>query len=329
MRAAGIGLWFPAMEPETSSPKPRAVFFGTGEIARPAFHALLARRDIAVIGLVTQPDKPVGRHQVLASPAIKDDALAAGVEVWQPEKARDITGTLAALEPDIFIVMAYGQILPQALLDVPRLACWNLHASLLPRHRGASPIQAALLAGDSESGVTVMHVARALDAGDIVLAEKITLAPGETGGELHDRLAQLAPIVMNHALDLLLAGSAPRVPQDPALVTVLGKLERRDGVLDWTGSAVDVARKIHAFHPWPGTSTRLPGGKLLKIFPPVAAMETPGPPGRVLESGPDHITVGCGSGSLRIHAVQPDGKRRMGIADFLHGHALPKGQVLG
>ena len=297
----------------------RAVFFGTGDIARPAFASLAGRADITLCGLVTQPDKPVGRHQVLTPPAIKTDALAAGVPVWQPERAGDMTDALAALAPDVFLVMAYGQILPQRLIDVPRLVCWNLHASLLPRHRGASPIQAALLAGDPESGVTVMHVVRALDAGDNVLAARLPVLPGETGGSLHDRLAALAPVAMNKAIDLLVAGRAPRTPQDPALVTVQGKLGRADGELDWHQPAGILARKIHAFDPWPGTSARMEGGKGMKIFPPIAVEEGFGRPGETLAAGPDGLVVACGSGALRITTVQPEGKRRMTVAEYLRG----------
>lgn len=309
----------------------RAVFFGTGDIARPSLRALAAYPGIELLGLVTQPDKPVGRHQTLTPPALKSDALALGLPVWQPEKARNFTAELAALGADFFVVMAYGQILPKALIDLPRVACLNLHASLLPRHRGASPIQAALLAGDAETGITVMHIAPELDAGDIVLAEKTPIFPGETGGQLHDRLAEVAPVAMVRALDGLLAGSAPRTPQDPALVTVLGKLERSDGRLDWSADAPSLARRIHAFDPWPGTFTTLPGGKSLKIHAPAAVVDSAGSaaPGTVLASSPATLRVACGSGALELAVVQPEGKRRMAAADFLRGHPLPPGTRLG
>ena len=310
----------------------RAVFFGTGDIARPAFAAMMARPDITMLGLVTQPDKPVGRHQILTPPAIKSDALAAGVNVWQPEKARDLVPMLGDLHADVFMVMAYGQILPQALIDLPRLACWNLHASLLPRHRGASPIQAAILAGDEATGVTVMHVARALDAGDIVLAEATTIHPGETGGELHDRLATLAPVAMNRALDALAAGNASRTPQDGNLVTVLGKLERADGQIDWSLPATSLARKIRAFAPWPGTFTRDPAGKILKLHPPVQIEDPPADapmqPGTLLAADARGLLVACGEGGLRLTSLQPEGKRRMDAADFLRGHPLVPGTLL-
>jgi methionyl-tRNA formyltransferase len=320
------------MPPSQSSNSPRrAVFFGTGEIARPAFQALAAYPGIELLGLVTQPDKPVGRHQILTPPAIKSDALALGLPVWQPAKAKAFIDELAALAADLFVVMAYGQILPQRLIDLPRLACLNLHASLLPRHRGASPIQAAILAGDTETGITVMHIALELDAGDMVLAETTPILPGETGGQLHNRLADLAPVAMRRSLDSLLAGTASRTPQDPSLVTVLGKLERADGRLDWSRDAAELARRVHAFDPWPGTFTTLPDGKILKIHAPAEAVEIESAslPGTVLVSDGSALLVACGKGALRLRQVQPEGKRRMSVADFLHGHSLPSGMRLG
>ncbi len=307
----------------------RALFFGTGDIARPAFQALRERPDVELLGLVTQPDKPVGRHQVLTAPAIKGDALAMGLAVWQPEKAGQLADDWRVLSPDIFVVMAYGQILPKALIDLPTQVCWNLHASLLPRHRGASPIQAALLAGDRETGVTVMHVVRALDAGDIVLAESLEIKSGETGGQLHDRLAALAPVAMNRALDLLVEGQAPRTPQDPEQVTVLGKLERGHGHLDWTRPADELARRIHAFDPWPGTFTHLPGGKVLKIYPPVEVESATKPAGEIIAADAPGLLVACGKDALLIRNIQPEGKKRMTAADFLRGHQLPPSAVLG
>lgn len=320
----------PMPPPAPIRPPLRAVFFGTGDIARPSLRELADHPGVELLGLVTQPDKPVGRHQTLTAPAIKSDALALGLPVWQPGKAGEILGSLAELRAELFLVMAYGQILPQRLIDLPGLACLNLHASLLPRHRGASPIQAAILAGDAETGITVMHVVRELDAGDIVLAESTPILPGETGGQLHDRLAELAPRAMRRALEALLAGTAPRTPQDPSLVTALGKLERADGRIDWSADAATIARRIHAFDPWPGTFTTLPGGKCLKIHAPaVVVASTAAAPGTVLESGETALRVACGAGALDLAQVQPEGKRRMPAADFLRGHPLPPGTRLG
>ena len=307
----------------------RTVFLGTGDIALPSFALLAGDPGIDLVALVTQPDKPAGRHKILKAPQIKLAAQESGVEVLQPEKAREALPRLADLRADLFVVMAYGQILPQTLLDLPRLACWNLHASLLPRHRGASPIQAAILAGDTETGVTVMHVAKELDAGDIVLAERTPIGQGETGGQLHDRLAGLAPAALARALDHLRQGNPPRRPQDTSLVTYLGKLTREHGHLDWTKSAAALERMIRAFDPWPSTFATLPDGKHLKVFPPVAVADDAGSPGAVLSAGPEDLVVACGQGALRLQVVQPEGGRRMPVADFLRGHSLAAGALLG
>jgi methionyl-tRNA formyltransferase len=304
----------------------KTVFFGTGDIALPAWRRVLAGPDTEVVALVTQPDRPAGRHHRLRAPAIKLEAQAAGVEVMQPERARDAIPRLVETGADLFVVMAYGQILPRALLALPRLACWNLHASLLPRHRGASPIQAAVLAGDRESGVTVMHVAPELDAGDIVLARALELAADETGGSLHERLAELAPHALAAALSLLACGRAPRVPQDPGRATYLGKLERHDGEIDWTRPAAELERRIRAFDPWPSSWTLLPDGRVLKIFPPVAVDAGAGlAPGEV-RAGDAGLAAGCGDGkALVLGGVQAENGRRMSAAAFVRGHPMPQG----
>ena len=307
----------------------RVVFLGTGDIALPSLGHLLSDPDVAVVALVTQPDKPAGRHKLLKTPHIKEAARAAGVEVLQPAKARDAIPRLVELAADLFVVMAYGQLLPQRLLDLPRLACWNLHASLLPRHRGASPIQAALRAGDAETGVSVMHVARELDAGDIVLAERTPIRPGETGGQLHDRLAELAPLALAKALACLRTGAVPRTPQDPSLVTYLGKLTREHGRIDWNLPATALERAIRAYDPWPSSFTSLPDGRPLKVFPPTVVVEAGAVPGTVLAAGPGGIVVACGRDALRLTFVQPEGRRHMTTDEFLRGHALAVGARLG
>jgi methionyl-tRNA formyltransferase len=302
----------------------RIVFFGSGEIAIPAFRRLIDG-GLAPLALVTQPDKPAGRHRELTPPPIKREALAAGVAVLQPESVREEStlADLRAMAPDLIVVMAYGQILPKALIAIPRLACINLHASLLPRHRGASCLQAAIDEGDAESGVTVMHVVPKLDAGDVIHALAIPLSGRETGGDLHDRVAELAAEALWQALPGILAGSAPRLPQDPARATYAPKLERDHGRLDWSWPAARLERRIRAYDPWPGTWTTC-GGKRLKIFPvrsidPAAA----GPPGSVVVEG-GRIFVSCGEGRLELNGVQPDGARRMPASDWIQGmRSLP------
>ena len=298
----------------------RLIFIATGDIALPSFRHLLENGP-RPLALVTQPDKPTGRHQTMTPPAIKVEALAVGIPVYQPEKIGDITADLAALDPEILVVMAYGQILRKNILNLASKAIINLHASLLPKYRGAACIQAAIDEGDAESGITAMHVVRELDAGDMILAKSITIAPNETGGSLHDRLADLSPAVLAEALESLTAATVLRIPQDSAASTYVSKLERDHGKLDWTQDAAAVERRIRAYDPWPGTYTvAIEGGneKRLKIFPPTCVVDMNLSPG-TLSISDGQLTVGCGSGALRLESVQPDGSRRMSAADYLRG----------
>lgn len=313
---------------------PRTLFLGTGDIAVPALDFLIHHDAVAVTGLVCQPDKPVGRKQILTPPATKVLAERHGLPVFQPERLRRNVDLIADLRPDLIIVMAYGQIIPQAVLDLPPLGCWNLHASLLPKHRGAAPIQAAILEGDHESGITVMGVEAGLDSGPMLLYEKLTLQPDETGGSLHDKLAALAPIALGRALPSILSGNPAVTVQDPALATHIGKLDRSHGILDWTQPAATLDRRIRAFHPWPGTSTTLPDGTVVKIFPPVipgAPDESSGCPlpGTLLAVASDHLLFATGQGTLRIHELQLPGSRRMSVRDHLAGHPHAVGEVWG
>jgi methionyl-tRNA formyltransferase len=313
----------------------RIVFMATGDIALPAFQQLLGDARWQVVGLVTQPDKPVGRHQELTAPRIKLEALAANIPLIQPlrVKRRDPLAWIAALEPDVIVVMAYGQLLPSALLEMPRLACINLHASLLPRHRGASCIPAAILAGDSDSGITVMHVSPGMDEGDVILRMPIPLAADETGGSLHERIAQLAPAALLEALALLDATAAGREPQDNAAATHAPKLDRGVGELDWSQPAEQLERRIRALDPWPGTFTTAPDARgrprRLKIFPATRVANGSGAPGTLLAISPEGIEVACGSGSLLLAEIQPDGGRRMPATQAAHGARWSPGTRFG
>lgn len=298
----------------------RLIFIATGDITLPSFRHLLENGP-RPLALVTQPDKPVGRHQTLTPPAIKVEAIAAGIPVYQPEKIGDITEELAALDPQILVVMAYGQILRKNILTLATQAIINLHASLLPKYRGAACIQAAIDAGDAETGITVMHVVRQLDAGDMIVTKSIPIAADETGGTLHDRLADLAPLALAEALGNLAAGTAARIPQDDAASSYIPKLEREDGKIDWSQEAAALERRVRAYDPWPGTYTLATEGgqaKRLKIFPPVTVLQQDGPSGEV-STVDGKLVVGCGSGSLLLEIVQPDGGRRMSAADYLRG----------
>ncbi len=298
----------------------RLVFIATGDIALPAFRHLL-NVGPKPLALVTQPDKPVGRHQQMHPPAIKTAAIDAGIPVLQPKKIGDATSEIAALNPDILVVMAYGQILKNDILTLPKQAIINLHASLLPKYRGAACIQAAIDAGDRETGITSMHVVRELDAGDMIVAKSISIEPEETGGKLHDRLAQLAIPVLDETLAKLADGTATRTPQNPEQVSHVPKLERDDGKLDWSLSAASIERRIRAYDPWPGTYTMVVengSAKRLKIFPPTRISNTALKPAEVsCEDG--KLMVGCGDGSLELTMVQPEGGKRMSATEYLRG----------
>jgi methionyl-tRNA formyltransferase len=301
----------------------RIVFIGAGEIGVPTLQALLRSSEHELGGVVTQPDKPVGRAQRIEPTPIKRALTGSKIPVLQPARIKDRQAIeeIRALQPDAIVVMAYGQILPREVLEIPRIACLNLHASLLPRWRGAAPIQAAIAAGDSVTGVTVMYMAEGLDTGDILLQREIDILPTDTGGSLHDRLAQIAPNALLDALQMLAKGNAPRIPQDIALATYAPKLTRDDGKIDWSQPAEIIERKIRAFNPWPGAFSEIaaPGVRKLKIFS-AATVDLSGKPGEFLRSGKELI-VAAGKNALSLNEVQPEGKRRMDAAAFLRGHA--------
>ncbi len=309
----------------------RVLFIGTGDIGLPELEWLLATPKHDVVGVVTQPDKPAGRKLVLTPPEVKVRALAAGLTVLQPPKIRLIVDELKAFAADVAVVVAYGQILSRSVLDVPRLACLNIHASLLPRHRGASPIQAAIREGDAETGVTIMFMDEGLDTGDILLMDRMSILPTDTGGVLHDKLALAAPASLEKALDLIATGNPPRTPQDNTLATHCGKLKREDGRLDWTRSAVELERLIRAYNPWPGTSCLLPGGKPLKVHRASLIEDAEACPsaGTLVSADPKAgLIVSCGEGLLKLEEVQAEGGKRLPAADFLRGHTLASGTRL-
>jgi methionyl-tRNA formyltransferase len=296
----------------------RIVFIGTGDIGVPTLQALL-KSEHEVVGVVTQPDKPVGRAQLVEPPPIKKAVIATKTPVLQPAgiKERQTIQEIRALRPDVIVVMAYGQILPRDVLEIPKIACLNLHASLLPRWRGAAPIQAAIAAGDRETGITLMYMDEGLDTGDILLQRAIDILPVDTGGSLHDRLAKVAPEGLLESLELLAKGRAPRIPQHNAFATYAPKLKREDGKIDWSDSADAIERKIRAFNPWPGAFMKF-DGRNLKIFS-AAVVALRGTPGEILRSEKE-LVVAAGEGALSLGEVQLEGKRRMTAAEFLRGH---------
>ena len=297
----------------------RIVFIGTGEIGVPTLKALL-ESEHELVGVVTQPDKPVGRAQRLESPAIKKAMAEKTVPILQPPRIKEPQAIedIRALKPEVIVVMSYGQILPRDLLQIPRLACLNLHASLLPRWRGAAPIQAAIAAGDCETGITAMYMDEGLDTGDILLQRNLEILPNDTGGSLHDRLAQVAPETLLESLRLLVAGSAPRIPQDNSRAIYAPKLKREHAQIDWSESAEAIERKIRAYNPWPGAFMKI-DRQTLKIFS-ASVVDLNGQPGEILRSDKDLI-VATRKGALSLDEVQLEGKRRMTAAEFLRGHA--------
>ena len=312
----------------------RVVFMGTGEIGLPAFRWLLAAPGYEVVAAITQPDKPAGRKLELRASAIKQLAGERGVPVLQPLRMRapEAVAEIAALQADVIVVMAYGQILPKAVLAAARLACLNLHASLLPRWRGAAPIQAAIEAGDQASGVTVMYMAEGLDTGDILLLRPTPIRRRETGGSLHDRLGVIAAEALAEALPLLAADRAPRFPQDETQASYAPKLARENGVIDWTAAPPEIDRRIRAMNPWPSAHTLLPtpdGARQLKVFSCIQHRRESGPAGVVLRADRRGLLVGAGAGAVLLRDVQMEGKRRMPAGEFLRGHPVVAGTFLG
>jgi len=316
----------------------RIVFIGTGEIGVPTLRELLDSEH-EVVAVVTQPDKPVGREQRIEPPPIKKALIGGarppayakatagepGALIFQPGRIKDLQTVeeIRGLTPDVIVVVAYGQILPRAVLEIPRLACLNVHASLLPRWRGAAPVQAAIAAGDCETGITAMYMAEGLDTGDILLQRNVEILPNDTGGSLHDRLAQIAPEALLESLRLLASGNAPRIPQDNARATYAPKLKREHGQIDWSESAEAIERKIRAYNPWPGAFMKVDRHNL-KIFS-ASVVDSNGQPGEILRSDKELI-VATAKGALSLAEVQLEGKRRMTAEEFLRGHgALGRG----
>ena len=307
---------------------------GTGEIGVPTLRWLLDSPAHEVVAVVTQPDKPAGRKLELRASAIKELAQARSVPVLQPVKLRapEAVGEVAGLHAEVIVVMAYGQILPRAILNAPKLACLNLHASILPRWRGAAPIQAAIDAGDRATGITVMYMAEGLDTGDILLIKETPISAADTGGSLHDRLGLLAAEALAEALPALAAGNAPRIPQDEAQVTYAAKLSRENGRIEWTATPVQIERRIRAMNPWPAAHTFLPsvaGPRQLKVFAAEIAPDMAGAPGEVLATDANGLLVGASGGAVRLTEIQLEGKRRLSAGEFLRGHAIAAGTRLG
>ncbi|MFC5696133.1 methionyl-tRNA formyltransferase [Pseudomonas sp. GCM10022186] len=308
----------------------RLVFAGTPEFAAEHLKALLDSRH-QVIAVYTQPDRPAGRGQKLMPSPVKQLALEHGIPVLQPPTLRDpaAQAELKALGADLMVVVAYGLILPQVVLDTPHLGCINSHASLLPRWRGAAPIQRAVQAGDAESGVTVMQMEAGLDTGPMLLKVTTLITSEDTGGSLHDRLAQLGPQAVLEAIEGLAAGTLKGEVQDDALANYAHKLNKDEARLDWSRPAIELERLVRAFNPWPICHSSL-GGEPLKVLA-AALGEGRGQPGQILAASKDGLTVACGEGALLLTRLQLPGGKPLAFADLFNSRReqFAVGKVLG
>jgi methionyl-tRNA formyltransferase len=312
----------------------RIAYAGTPEFAVPALTALLGSPH-SVVGVLTQPDRPKGRGRQLASSPVKQAALDHGIPVSQPQSLKDESSRadLLAWRPDALVVVAYGLILPQAVLDLPRSGCFNIHASLLPRWRGAAPIQRAVMAGDRETGITIMRMTAGLDTGPILLQETVPITPADTAASLHDSLSQLGARALLRALEGVENGSLASRPQPADGVTYAAKLDKSEAAIDWTRSAEEIARKVRAFDPWPIAETHL-GGEQLRIY---KVLPTPEPelptgaataPGTITVNRDGGVLVACGAGALTLVEVQRAGRRPISARDWANTSAL-SGRRLG
>ncbi|MEO6799810.1 MAG: methionyl-tRNA formyltransferase [Rhodanobacter sp.] len=310
---------------EASAQRPalRVVFAGTPQFSVPCFEASRAS-GAELVAVYTQPDRPAGRGRKLAPSPVKQAAVAAGITTEQPEslKSAGVQQVLAAHRPDLLVVVAYGLILPRKVLAIPRLGCWNVHASLLPRWRGAAPIQRAIFAGDEESGVELMQMEAGLDTGPVMLQRRTPIRRDDTGGSLHDRLAALGAELLNEGLRRILDGeSLPATAQAEDGVTYAHKLDKAEATLDFNRTAIELEQQVRAFDPWPVAEAAIAGETLRIRAAHAIVREHHAEPGQVLTAGRDGIEIACGQGVLRITAVQRAGGKQVSAADYVNARS--------
>jgi methionyl-tRNA formyltransferase len=309
------------------------VFIGTGEIGIPALKALVAHPDHDVLAVVTQPDRPTGRHQKLTPTPIKQEAFTLHLKIFQPEKINTKTSIdqLKYLKPELIVVAAYGQILSKTILELPTLGCLNIHASLLPKYRGAAPIHAAIRAGEKETGVTIMWMDEGLDTGDILSQVSTPIRAHDNAEVIHDRLAQLGAAELVKVLPLVKSGKAPHIKQDETQSTYAKKLSKEDGLINWNSPKRAIDYHIRGMTPWPGAFTRIPDGdshRTLKIYQTIISRRAKGKPGEIVRIDKHGILIAAQEGGLLLREVQLEGKKRMHAAEFARGFNLPVGTVL-
>lgn len=292
------------------------LFAGTPEFARVSLHALVESNDKPAI-VLTQPDRPSGRGKKLTASPVKTYAESQGIEIWQPATLQDpaVVEQIAAVNPDLIVVAAYGLILPQAVLDIPQLGCLNVHASLLPRWRGAAPIQQSILNGDEETGVCLMQMEAGLDTGAVFASAATAIGESETAGELHDRLATMGGELLVTKLQDILSGKLEAAPQDDEITTYAGKIRRQDAAIDWDTDAVDIHRRIRAYNPVPGAWFDLDGDSI-KCWQAEVAERLSGHSGKILEAGKTGVVVACRTGAIRLLELQRPGRKRVTSAEF-------------
>lgn len=307
----------------------RIIFMGTPDFAVPALHKLLNGPD-QVVAVITQPDRPKGRGKKLSSPPVKLAAEQAGIPVLQPAKIRteEFLDTLKGYSPDLIVVAAYGRILPRAILTLPPLGCVNIHGSLLPRHRGAAPIQWAIINGDSEAGITIMQMDADMDTGDILLSAAIPLTDDETAGSLFDKLADLGGTTLAQALDLLRIDQLFPIEQNHNLATSSPPLSKEDGCLNWNKPALELHRLIRGLDPWPAAYSFIDGQRFRLFAPELVHRECERPAGTLILADQQGLLIATAKDCLRIKEIQPEGKKRMTVEAYLCGHPLTPGLIL-
>ena len=306
----------------------RVVFMGMPEFAIPTFEGLI-ESGVKIVGVFTQPDRPKGRGRKLEPSPVKQLAQEHRLPVFQPQKLRDKDAVkqVRDLKPELVVVIAYGQILPQEVLDIPRYGCINVHASLLPRHRGAAPINKAIIDGDPMTGVTTMQMDVGLDTGDMLVKKSLSIFPNENAGQLHDRLAHLGREAMEETLARLCAGTLSSQKQDDSRSSYAPMLKKEDGLIDWNRSATSIHNQVRGLYPWPGAFTHL-DGEVLKLADTRIA-DAKGEAGEVLKTEDQGVVVACEEGALQVRKLQLPGKKMLSAADFLRGVKLRAGQKLG